>query len=399
LLNLELDCAYRFQEVTLKMLATPKRLLAGVVVMSSLSVPLMMSDAHATVGASQFTVVDSYTSTPSAVAFDANNNRFVAFDKGPRDQGSGSILEYLASSPQSSVYASDGGNSSGLVFDSFTGQLIEVKPTNISGTTVFSVGANSLNYLDSIDNATGAAADSNGNIYVVTGVDGTVDQISSSNSVETITSGLANPTADLVLRNGNLLVGDCGAGSTHGNIFSIAIPGGAKQEISRTLVCPDGFAIGPNGALFASDFSTGILYRQAASGSFVAVVHGLREPEGMAFDSAGNLFVANSGAKQLIEVPVANIAAELQIKHQKASTTSKTAKISWTGSGFSTSTTCKLYRKSGAKSVKVGTSTVVAQKCSFAHLAKNSKYAVGVVATDGTLTGPTSWISFKTKVK
>jgi hypothetical protein len=119
----------------------------------------------------------------------------------------------------------------------------------------------------------------------------------------------------------------------------------------------------------------------------------------MAFDSAGNLFVANSGAKQLIEVPVANIAAELQIKHQKASTTSKTAKVSWTGSGFSTSTTCKLYRKSGAKLVKVGTRTVEAQNCSFAHLAKNSKYAVGVVATDGTLTGPTSWISFKTKVK
>jgi len=382
------------------MLAIPKRLVAGVVVMSSLLAPLMMSDAHATVGASQFTVVDSYTSTPSAVAFDANNNLFVAFKKGPRDQGSGSILEYLASSPQSSsVYASDGGNSSGLAFDSLTGQLIEVQPTNISGTTVFSIGANSLNSLDSIDNATGAAVDSNGNIYVVTGVDGTIDQISSSNSVTTITRGLANPTSDLILRNGNLLVGDCGAGSTKGKIFSVAIPGGTKQEISRTLVCPDGFAVGPNGALFASDFSTGILYRQSVSGSFVAVVRGLHAPEGMAFDSAGNLFVANSGAKQLIEVPVTNIASELQIMHQKALATSKSAKVSWTGSGFSTSTTCKLYRKSGAKLVKVGTRTVEAQNCSFAHLAKNSKYAVGVAATDGTLTGPTSWISFKTKVK
>ena len=382
------------------MLATQKRLVAGIVALSSLLTSVMMPSAHASVGASLFAVVDTYTSTPSAVTFDTHNNLYVAFNKGPRDQGSGSILEYLAASPQSSsVYASDGGNSSGLAFDGLTNQLIEVKPTNISGTTVFSVGANSLNALDSIDNATGAAVDNNGNIYVVTGVDGTVNEISSSNSVTIITSRLANPTSVLVLRNGNLLVGDCGAGSTKGTIYSVAIPGGTKQEVSRTLVCPDGLAIGPNGALFASDFSTGILYRQSVSGSFVAVVHGLRAPEGMAFDNAGNLFVANSGAKELIKVPVANIAAELQTKHQKASTTSKTAKVSWTGSGFSISTTCKLYRKNGANLVKVGTRTVEAQNCSFTHLAKNSKYAVGVVATDGALTGPTAWISFKTKVK
>jgi len=358
------------------------------------------NSARATTSNSGFTVVTTFSGTPSAVAFDAQQNLYVAFDNGPRDLGTTSILEYLLGNPQNSItYQNDGGKNSALTFNAASGQLVEVRPTNIASSTVFSVNSNSASALGSIDNATGVTADLSGNIFVSTGVDGTIVKIASDSSETTLVRGLANPTSLLAAPNGILYVGDCGAGSSNGQVIRLTISSQAREVVSRGLICPGGFAIGPNGALFASDFVTGTLYRQTTLGAFAPVVRGLHHPEGLAFDNAGNLYVANSGAKQLIQVPVTNIASELQIKHQKALTTSKSAKVSWTGSGFSTSTTCKLYRKSGARLVKVGTRTVEAQNCSFAHLAKNSKYAVGVVATDGTLTGPTSWISFKTKVK
>ncbi len=349
---------------------------------------------------SHFTVVNTYTGTPSGVAFDSQNNRYVVFNNGPRDHGPTNVLEYSAADPSYAInFASDGGRSSGIAFNATLNSLVEVQPTNIAGQTVFTVASNSVSDFAAVDNATGVTVDSSGNLFVATGADGSIIEFPHDGGSRTVVSDLANPTALLSTIPGKLLVGDCAAGRSGGKVVEVTIATGQEHTLSRSMVCPDGLAIAPSGALLVSDYGTGIVYRQSMTGSFVAIASGLVRPQGIAFDSTGNLYIANSGARTIVEIPVATFASELAISHRVATVTARSLRVSWVNSAFTNQVTCSLFRQNGSTLTPLRAKTLTTPVCTFINLSTSTKYAVRILATDGTMNALGSWISLTTRKK
>ena len=373
----------------------------GVLVPALLFAVLPSVSARATTSLfHQFITVASYTGTPTGVAFDPQGNRFVAFKNGPRDQGPTHVLEYRASDPRTAInFANDGGNSSGVAYDATLNTLLEVQPTNVAGDTVFSEDLSGVTAIAAIDNASGVLADQNGNIFVATGADGTIVELPISGGNSTLVSDLTNPTSLAVKSAGVLAVGNCGTSSTHGKLIQITVAGAQENILARNMVCPDGIALLPNGSLVVSDYGTGIVYRQSLSGSFVPIAQGLLHPQGITFDLAGNLFIANSGAKRLVEMPASAFAAQLSITQRVASATANSITVRWATPAFTREATCTLFRRQGSRSLFVRAKTVSTATCSFTRLSKSTPYVLHVVTTDGVVNSPEALVNIKTKAR
>ncbi len=380
----------------------PAALLAlGVLIPGQLLVVLPPVTARAaTAPFHQFVTVASYTGTPTGVAFDPQGNRFVVFQNGPRDHGPTQVLEYLATNPQAATnFANDGGNSSGVAYDTALNKLLEVQPTNIAGNTVFSEDLSGVTAISAINNATGVVADQNGNIFVATGANGTIVELPITGGNSTLVNDLTNPTALAIKSAGVLVIGNCGTGSNHGKLIQLTVAGAQETILAQNMVCPDGIALSPNGSLVVSDYGTGIVYRQSLSGSFVPIAQGLVRPQGIAFDLAGNLFIANSGAKNIVEMPASAFAAQLSITQRVSSATANSITIRWATPAFTREATCTLFRRQGYRSVLVRAKMVSTAMCSFTRLPKSTTFVVHAVTTDGTVNSPEVLVNIKTKAR
>jgi sugar lactone lactonase YvrE len=76
------------------------------------------------------------------------------------------------------------------------------------------------------------------------------------------------------------------------SIFRL-VRGGARESFSSAVVNPTSMAIGPDGALYVSSRFEGIVYRVDGDGTATAVVTDAGVPCGLAFDSAGTLFIGD----------------------------------------------------------------------------------------------------------
>ena len=85
----------------------------------------------------------------------------------------------------------------------------------------------------------------------------------------------------------NLFVSDIS-----GNIYNFT-PGGARSTFASGLNEPEGLAFNSAGDLFEADLLGGNIYEFTPGGVRSTFASGLNQPLGMAFNSAGNLFVAN----------------------------------------------------------------------------------------------------------
>jgi sugar lactone lactonase YvrE len=148
-------------------------------------------------------------------------------------------------------------------------------------------------FLPELMNATGLAFDPQGQLYVSSRYDGTVYRVSPSGSLSTYAEGMGVATGIAFDKQGNLYVGD-----RSGTIWRIAPD--RQIFVFATLepsVAAYHLAFAPDGTLYVTGPTTSsfdAVYAVDPHGTVSVFYRGLGRPQGLAFDAAGNLYVAAS---------------------------------------------------------------------------------------------------------
>jgi len=158
-------------------------------------------------------------------------------------------------------------------------------------------------FVNDLMNATGIAVDREGLIYVSSRFDGMVYQISPSGNMSVYVEGMGVATGVCFDESGNLYVGD-----RSGTVFKIAP--NRQIFVYATLepsISAYHLAWGPDQHLYVSGPTTSSfdsIYRITDSGDVEVFYRGLGRPQGMAFDTDGNLYAAAShmGRKGVVRI-------------------------------------------------------------------------------------------------
>src|SRR6266568_3963121 len=152
-------------------------------------------------------------------------------------------------------------------------------------------------------NATAIAFDRDGQMYVSSRYDGAVYRVAPNGTMTTYAEGMGVATGIAFDRSENLYVGD-----RSGTIFKIARD--QQVFVFATLepsVSAYHFAFGPHGDLFVTGPTTSSfdsVYKIDPHGTTSTFYRGLGRPQGLAFDVAGNLYVAASvsGKRGIVKI-------------------------------------------------------------------------------------------------
>lgn len=180
----------------------------------------------------------------------------------------------------------------GNVYVTFSGQRGQKVPVSVYK---IDTSYNVRPFLSDLMNATGLAFDGDGQMYVSSRYDGTVYRVSPNGTMSMYAEGMGIATGIAFDREQNLYVGD-----RTGTIWRIA----RDQQIFvfATLepsVAAYHLAFSPNGTLYVTGPTTSsydAVYSVDPHGSVSTFYRGLGRPQGLAFDTAGNLYVAASMA-------------------------------------------------------------------------------------------------------
>ncbi len=158
-------------------------------------------------------------------------------------------------------------------------------------------------FLTELMNATAIVFDHAGDMYVTSRYDGTVYRIKDGGSMTTFAEGMGTATGMAFDANQNLYVGD-----RSGTIFKINPSG--EIFVFATLeasVSAYHLAFARDGGLYVTGPTTSsydAVYRIAPNGTVTEFYRGLGRPQGLAFDVAGNLYVAasHSGKRGIVRI-------------------------------------------------------------------------------------------------
>jgi len=181
-------------------------------------------------------------------------------------------------------------DASGNVFTTFSGSRGQKTPVS-----VFKVerGGTVTPFLTELMNATGLAVGKDGLLYISSRFDGMVYQATPSGEMSVFVEGMGVATGIAFDKEGNLFVGD-----RSGTLFKISPS--RQIYVFATLepsIAAYHLAFGPDGDLFVSGPTTSSfdnVYRVTQQGEVEVYYRGLGRPQGLAFDAAGNLYVAAS---------------------------------------------------------------------------------------------------------
>jgi sugar lactone lactonase YvrE len=148
-------------------------------------------------------------------------------------------------------------------------------------------------FLNDLMNPTGLAFDREGVLYISNRMDGTIYSVSPDAQHSVYAEGMGTATGLAFDQAGNLYVGD-----RTGTIFKISPD---RQIFVFATIEPSvsayHLAFGPDGHLYVTGPTTSSfdqVYRVSPDGVVNTFYRGLGRPQGLAFDTAGNLYVAAS---------------------------------------------------------------------------------------------------------
>lgn len=168
-------------------------------------------------------------------------------------------------------------------------------------------------FLAEMMNPTAIAFDRSGQMYVSSRHDGTVYRVAPNGTMSSYAEGMGVATGIAFDRNGDLYVGD-----RSGTIFKIAPD--RQIFVFATLepsVSAYHLAFSPKGDLYVTGPTTSsfdVVYKIDPQGSVSTFFRGLGRPQGMAFDTEGNLYVAASlsGRRGIVKIaPTAQASLEV----------------------------------------------------------------------------------------
>ncbi|MGD0695806.1 MAG: IPT/TIG domain-containing protein [Terriglobia bacterium] len=182
----------------------------------------------------------------------------------------------------------------GNIFTTFSGSRGQKVPAS-----VFRIDRNHAKrpFLSDLMNPTGLAFDRDGILYISSRMEGAVYEATSDGHRSVYAEGMGIATGIAFDGDENLYVGD-----RSGTIFKISRD--RQIFVFATLepsVAAYHLAFGPGGNLFVTGPTTSSydhLYRISPAGEVSSFYRGLGRPQGLAFDSAGHLYVAASLAGQ-----------------------------------------------------------------------------------------------------
>jgi IPT/TIG domain len=188
----------------------------------------------------------------------------------------------------------------GNLFVTFSGSRGQKVPVSI-----FKIDTNYTvkPFVADIMNATAIAFDRAGQMYVSSRADGTVYRVAPNGTMSSYAEGMGIATGIAFDRNENLYVGD-----RSGTIFKIARD--RQIFVFATLeasISAYHLAFGPQGDLFVTGPTTSsfdCVHRIDVHGNVSTFYRGLGRPQGLAFDTEGNLYVAASlsGKRGIVKI-------------------------------------------------------------------------------------------------
>jgi sugar lactone lactonase YvrE len=188
----------------------------------------------------------------------------------------------------------------GNVYVTFSGSRGQKVPVSIYK---IDTNYNVRPFLSELMNATGIAFDTEGQMYVSSRYDGAVYRVAPNGTMTTYAEGMGIATGIAFDREQNLYVGD-----RTGTIWRIAKD--RQMFVFATLepsVAAYHLAFSPGGTLYVTGPTTSsfdVIYSVDPHGSVETFYRGLGRPQGLAFDAAGNLYVAASlaGKRGIVKI-------------------------------------------------------------------------------------------------
>ena len=185
---------------------------------------------------------------------------------------------------------------SGLAFDS-SGNLYVANSGNNNVSKITPEGVVTT-FAQGFDVPQGLAFDSNGNLYVSNEHNGTITEVTPTGKSIPFASGLLGPIA-LAFNAGNLYVA-CLFSGTVNEVSSSGVVN--PTPFAQGLDEPDGLAFDPSGNLYVANSSGGDVIKVTPAGVETTFVSGFHTAAGLAFDAGGNLYVSDAAEGTVTKV-------------------------------------------------------------------------------------------------